>query len=149
MRYVVGVDGSPESRAALRWALDDAERHGATVDVVLAFVYSSAALFAVPEALYWSGTTYEEARKDAEARLDEIIAEALRGRPRPVPIERIATEGGAAERLLQIAEGADVLVVGSRGLGGFRGLLLGSVSQQCVQHAPCPVVVVPSHPRGG
>lgn len=143
MRYVVGVDGSAGSRDALRWAIEEARHHGASIDAVYAFPYSNPAVIGFPEAMYLPETTYEVARKEAETFLDEVVAAVLRGEPAGVGIERIVAEGGAARRLIDTAEGADLLVIGSRGLGGFRGLLLGSVSHQCASHAPCPVVVIP------
>jgi nucleotide-binding universal stress UspA family protein len=73
--------------------------------------------------------------------LRQTVAEAASGHP-TVRVNEIVMEGGAARSLLEVADGADLLVVGSRGRGGFTGLLLGSVSQQCVHHATCPVVVV-------
>jgi nucleotide-binding universal stress UspA family protein len=76
---------------------------------------------------------------------EDKLAAAVRGaraEARDVEMETIAAEGQAAKVLLETAKGADLLVVGSRGLGGFRELLLGSVSQQCAQHATCPVVIV-------
>lgn len=143
MRYVVGVDGSAGSRDALRWAIEEARHHGANIDAVYAFPYATPAFVGFPEAMYVPETTYEVAEKEAETYLDEVVAAVLRGEPAGVEIDRIVTEGGAARRLLEIAERADLLVVGSRGLGGFRGLLLGSVSHQCASHASCPVVVIP------
>ena len=77
----------------------------------------------------------------AEGHLAEALDEA-RAEAREVEIETIAVQGQPARALVEVAKGADLLVVGSRGLGGFRELLLGSVSQQCAQHATCPVVIV-------
>ena len=77
----------------------------------------------------------------AEGHLREAREEA-RAEAREVQIETIAVEGQPAKVLVEVTKGADLLVVGSRGLGGFRELLLGSVSQQCTQHATCPVVIV-------
>ena len=73
----------------------------------------------------------------------DLMIVALSTEELPFPIDAIAVHGSAASALLKTAKGADLIVVGSRGRGGFAGLLLGSVSQQVVQHAPCPVVVVP------
>lgn len=78
----------------------------------------------------------------AEGHLAAAVEEA-RAEARDVQMETIAVEGQAANVLLEVAKGADLLVVGSRGLGGFRELLLGSVSQQCAHHATCPVAIVP------
>jgi nucleotide-binding universal stress UspA family protein len=79
----------------------------------------------------------------AEKFLKETVAEVV-GEGSDVAIEEVTTEGPAAEVLVDAAEGADLLVVGSRGHGGFAGVMLGSVSQQCAQHASCPVVIVRS-----
>ncbi len=85
---------------------------------------------------------FEEYERQARARLDECLA-SLAAELGGVEIEPSTVHGAPARVLLQAAEGATALVVGSRGHGGFVGLLLGSVSQQCSHHAPCPVVVVP------
>lgn len=139
-RIVVGVDGSDGSKAALAWALGAAQRSGATVEAVLAFHYSAAmtpigALPALPR--------FEDAKADATAALETALKESVPD-DNDVAIDRYVHEGPSASVLLKRATHADLLVVGSRGLGGFRGLLLGSVSHQCVTHAPCPVVVVPT-----
>ena len=140
-RIVVGVDGSENSRRALDWALEEARLRQAAVDVVNAWEPPFIVGFGTPpmgETAY-EGTAYEDA---AQSVLDEMTAAAhtadLAG-----PIEKIAVRGAAAGALLEVAKGADMIVVGSRGRGGFAGLLLGSVSQQVAQHAQCPVVVVP------
>lgn len=135
-RIVVGVDGSPESRAALRWAYDEAGRRGATLEVVTVWSFPpmmGAAGMPFPAV---DASVFEEA---ARAGRDEAMAELPDGK---VEVERKLIEGAASWILLHEAKDAAMLVVGSRGLGGFRGLLLGSVSQQCVHHAECPVVVV-------
>ena len=88
------------------------------------------------------GVDVDEFRKLAQAALDRTLAGAGVAAVRRDG-DAVLLEGQPADVLCAEAEDADLLVVGSRGLGGFRGLLLGSVSQQCVHHAPCPVVVVP------
>jgi len=88
----------------------------------------------------------EDVRRAAEKLVESELAElgsALSG----VDVERTVVEGAAAPALIEAAEGADLLVVGSRGRGGFAGLLLGSVGQQCAHHAPCPLVIVPPAKR--
>jgi nucleotide-binding universal stress UspA family protein len=137
-RIVVGVDGSPESREALRWALDEARLRDATVRAVHAWGnpylltpgFGPAEDFQLP-ALH----------EGAEKLLSSAVAEVAGEKP-DVEIEEVAAEGPAGSVLMEQAKGADLLVVGSRGHGGFVGLLLGSVSQQCAQHAPCPVLIV-------
>jgi nucleotide-binding universal stress UspA family protein len=136
-RIVVGADGSEGGHAALRWALEEAELRGAAVDAVLSLrvmpLMASPAVALVPDR--------EEEVDIGRQLLRQTVAEAASGHP-TVRVNEIVMEGGAARSLLEVADGADLLVVGSRGRGGFTGLLLGSVSQQCVHHATCPVVVV-------
>jgi nucleotide-binding universal stress UspA family protein len=141
-RIVVGVDGSSHSDAALRWALREARAHGAALDVVTAwhYPYTTDISGMVPRTV--AGLDVAE---DARKLQDKALEDALLLEPFPggsIEIERIVKQGGAAHVLLEAADGADLLVVGSRGRGGFTGLLLGSVSHQVASHAPCPVVVV-------
>ena len=136
-RIVVGVDGSDGSTAALRWALDEARLRDAKLRVVHAWKYVSDK--AGIAAAYPVG--YEEIERKAREVLTRSIEQA--GPAAEPRVEAILAGGGAVTVLLETAKGADLLVVGSRGRGGFAGLLLGSVSQQCAQHAPCPVVIVP------
>jgi nucleotide-binding universal stress UspA family protein len=140
-RVVVGVDGSDTARKAVRWAAREAKLRGIKLELVSAWeipIYSLAYGYGFPaisEEMMKNLT--EGAEGHLAAALDEARAEA-----RDVEIETIALEGQPAKALVEVAKGADLLVVGSRGLGGFRELLLGSVSQQCAQHATCPVVIV-------
>jgi nucleotide-binding universal stress UspA family protein len=140
-RIVVGVDGSPISKLALRWAVDQARLTSATVDAVIAWQY--------PEAMTgnaWVARLVEEPGFDvlAERELAEAISEVAGSDP-DVTISPVVVEGWPAEVLLNAAEGADLLVVGSRGRGSVRSTVLGSVALHTVTHARCPVVVV--HPR--
>jgi nucleotide-binding universal stress UspA family protein len=144
---VVGVDGSEPARDALAWALAQARLRGSSVRVVCAWsiampVYSGMglAVAGVPE-------LEESFQLAAEQTLRETLA-SLTDEARGLRIETSAVGGMPARVLVDAAQGAELLVVGSRGHGGFTGLLLGSVSQQCAQHAPCPVVVVKDEPRG-
>ncbi|WP_245194624.1 universal stress protein [Kitasatospora phosalacinea] len=134
-RIVVGVDGSPSSVDALRWAVGQAHAVGADVEAVTAWQHLSAP--------GWSGHPDDAdfAAGIARKTLDAAVAEAA-GPGRPVRIAARVVRGGAVASLLAAARGAELLVVGGRGHGGFAGALLGSVGQHCVQHAPCPVVVV-------
>jgi nucleotide-binding universal stress UspA family protein len=157
-RVVVGVDGSPESRKALLWAAQDARRRGAELRVVhvheprlgynpYEVSYASTSSPRNVERLALEERRWREhqrlaARQEAESVLDDLL-EDLPAELRDVPIDRVVREGPRPARLLlDSARTADVLVVGSRGRGGFTGLLLGSVSAQCAQHASCPVVIV-------
>ena len=137
-RIVVGIDGSDTSRHAFEWALDEARLRQATVDAVHAWhmPYSTAYPLTFPVAD--SGAVEE----GAHAVLDRIVDGGdARGLPRPV--ERIVAPGTAARVVLDVAQGADLVVLGSRGLGGFQGLLLGSVTQHVANHLVCPLVVLP------
>ena len=135
---IVGVDGSESSRAALRWAYDEATHHGATLTVL--------ASWHAPTLPTSPGTGFEEGyetlpRRSAMSMLDELVAE-LDDRDPAVDIRTSIEEGNPAEVLIERSKGCDLLVVGSRGHGGFAGMLLGSVSHHLVGHAHCPVVVV-------
>lgn len=128
-RIVVGVDGSPASKAALNWAIRQGARSGAVVEAVIAY--------------YWFPMPVEaiDFRTLARKLVDEAIFEAP-DPGAPVKIVPKVIHGSPAKTLLQEAADADLLVVGSRGHGAVSSALLGSVSHQCVHHAPCPVVVV-------
>lgn len=137
-RIVVGVDGSPGSREALRWALRYAEQFGGEIIGVLAWAPPN---FAEPAPMP-PLLSDDELRTRAEKSLREIIDEVTAALTPSVHIRREVVRGHAARALLDQAENAELLVVGSRGHGGFVGALLGSVSRHCVTHAPCTVVVV-------
>jgi len=137
-RIVVGVDGSPISKKALRWAVDQARLTGATVDAVIAWQ--------IPEAMTgqaWVALLVDEPSFGvlAEKELTEAISEVAGPDP-DVTINPVVVQGWPAEVLLNAAEGADLLVVGSRGRGGFTSALLGSVSQNCAHHATCPLLII-------
>lgn len=137
-RIVVGVDGSRGSETALRWALAQAQLTGATVEAVAA--WQNPAM--IGYSYGWVPTPYEGESIAAETErvLAQTVADVARA---PDRTRTAVTEGPSAEVLLKAATGADMLVVGSRGHGTFAGMVLGSVSQHCVQHAPCAVVVIP------
>jgi nucleotide-binding universal stress UspA family protein len=146
-RIVVGLEGSEGARKALGWAVEEARLRGAKLVALHAWsaplVAPAPALLGAPPPL--DTETLERIRVGAEQLLEhEVDAVDLQG----VDVERLVVEGSAADALLDAARDADLLVVGTRGLGGFTGLLLGSVSQQVSHHAPCPVVIVPP-PRSG
>jgi nucleotide-binding universal stress UspA family protein len=154
---VVGVDGSPGGDAALRWALAEARLRGSRLRVVHAYAEPPALL---TEGGYGVGgvpapsvpvADVEPLRQAAEEQARGLIDQALRrvdGQGDRVEIEVTPAQGPPARTLIESAQGADLLVVGSRGRGGFLGLLLGSVSQQCAQHPPCPVVILPPENEG-
>jgi nucleotide-binding universal stress UspA family protein len=138
---VVGVDGSEGSSRALRWAADEAAARGD--DLTLVHVWERPQAYA-PLGLGAYPIDPEPIQEAAQSVLDGLVEEAAELAP-DVPVRGLLVEGAAAEALLDAARTADLLVVGSRGLGGFRSLLLGSISQQVAHHAPCPVVIVPAH----
>ena len=132
---VVGVDGSENSRRALEWAFEEARLRNARLEVVH--------VWKTPHMAPYELTAYNTKACEEAARrvLDEMVPE--RPSVEPVAVEKILVRGSAARGLLEASKGADLLVVGSRGQGGFAGLLLGSVGHQLACHASCPVVVVP------
>lgn len=135
---VVGVDGSPGAREALRCAFEEARLRGTGVRVVAAWHLPAAAYaggYGPGDAQLYNELE-EEARRYVTAALDDVDVT-------DVETNTVVREGNPASVLLEEAHDADLLVVGSRGLGGFRGLLLGSVGQQCAHHAPCPLMIVP------
>ena len=139
-RIVVGVEGSGGASAALRWALNEARYRDAVVEVVTA--YAPTYVPASPDFNYVPLDPIDlesEVTKMQAAVVDAVLEEMDAAE---VEVRRIILRGRPAETLIEAAEGADMLVVGSRGRGGFRGLLLGSVSQQIAQHGSCPVVIV-------
>lgn len=141
---VVGIDNSIGSQRALEWALEEASRRHATLRLVHAlepwptyYPYSFLAEVARDEGV----------RQEAEDITDKMLTAALDkagGAPSDVTTEFVPRFGTPADILVEEAGDAELLVVGSRGRGGFTGLLLGSVSHQVVAHAHCPVVVIPA-----
>jgi len=142
---VVGIDGSDNADAAFAFAVDEARLRGATLRIV--------AVWEVPATFYGGGggygggfepvdvQVYDGVRGQAQKAAEELVASA-RARADGVECDPVVEEGDAASVLVEQAEGAALLVVGSRGLGGFKSFLLGSVSQKVLHHAPCPVVIV-------
>ncbi|HEX5200498.1 MAG TPA: universal stress protein [Actinoplanes sp.] len=136
-RVVVGVDGSAHSVRALRFAHDAAARRGAVLEVVHTWNPSHLG-FASP--VPWSQDLLDEVAAEATATLRESVRRGGIDRA-AARVRTYLMQGPPAPSLLEVAAGADLLVVGSRGYGGWKGLLLGSVSTQCVTRAPCPVAV--------
>lgn len=135
---LVGVDGSPGSRAALTWAAAEAADHRA--DLVVLIVWEPTVLPPIGSgSLPLSGVPDPNQR--ATEDLLKIIKEEL-GEDPPVLVQPRVTHGNPAEVLIEESAAADLLVVGTRGHGGFAGLVLGSVSQQVAAYAKCPVTVV-------
>jgi nucleotide-binding universal stress UspA family protein len=141
-RIVVGVDGSPSSCEALRWAVQQAALTGSAVDAVIA--WHDPASYAGYGWLI-ADTSYADLGAKA---LGDAVTNTLKD-DSEVTVRQHVVEGHPARVLLDAAEGADLLVVGNRGHGGFAEMLLGSVSQHCVNHSPCPVVVIRGRRRAG
>ena len=134
----MGVDSSDGARRALEWAVAEARLRGAAVEAVHVWqlpYFLSTPLGDLP---IERGDLEDTAQAELDGVVDAIDATGL-----AEPIIRTVAVGNPAGVLLETARDADLLVVGARGHGGFAGLLLGSVSQQVVHHAPCPVVIVP------
>ena len=143
---IVGIDGSAHSRRALEWAIREA---GIRLTPLTVLTVSEAT------ADYWGTLTYpgeedlaEQARKEALEETDRVL-DQLNDQPGPPQVAIQAANGLPAEVLLKAASDmdAEMIVVGSRGAGGFKKLLLGSVSTQLTHHAHCPVMVIPSEDR--
>jgi nucleotide-binding universal stress UspA family protein len=133
-RIVVGVDGSPESRNALRWAARIADAIGARIEAVLVWEFVSS--------YGWSSLPpLSGPHAELEDQLATIVTEVFEGKL-PKGLTSRVLEGSAAASLVAESKNAQLVVVGSRGHGGFAGLLLGSVSAKVAEHANCPVLVV-------
>jgi len=135
---VVGVDGSKCSHSALRFALNEARIRHTKLRIVV--------VWHVPLAAYGAGWAPPPPHlaEDSEAAASEVLAEALQlvMEDGGVEIEQVVREGQPTDVLVEESAEAEMLVLGSRGRGGFRELMLGSVSQQCAHHARCPVTIV-------
>lgn len=149
-RIVVGVDGSDESRNALSWAAEEAKLRQAELEVVYAYEYTPAwqlygyegVSVAQMDAIAAEDEAAQERAQELASELVNELVEEL-GPVEGVKVTPVAiTDRRAAAALVARSENADMLVVGSRGRGGFSGLLLGSVSQQCASHAHCPVTII-------
>ena len=137
-RIVVGVDGSEAAQDALRWAVAEAQARGARLAIVHAWQYP----YFGPTPIAGMVVDLDDLEASARGVLEHAAAEVdLTGLAEPA--ELVLVDRTAAIALVEAAKGADLLVVGTRGRGGFKGLLLGSVSQQLTHHAPCPIVIVP------
>jgi nucleotide-binding universal stress UspA family protein len=138
---VVGVDNSEGAKAALRFAIAEARFRQARLRVIHAWQFDYSIGLSGMQGFLPPGADLGELRQAAESALGAVLDEVMPD-PDALVVERRVVEGAAAQVLVEESRAADLLVVGSRGLGGFTGLLLGSVSQQCSHHAACPVVIV-------
>jgi nucleotide-binding universal stress UspA family protein len=139
---VVGVDNSAGAKEALRFALEKARLRDTTLRAVHSWDYGYIGASGLQAEPVLVGAGLNDAREAAEGELDAAMGEVVCDAVFKVRIERRLLEGKPAQVLIDESRDSELLVVGSRGLGGFSGLLLGSVSQQCAQHAACPVVIV-------
>lgn len=137
-RIVAGVDGSPGGRLALTWALAEASRRGGTVHAVIAWQWDGPAV--TPAVEVHPDATKDRAIQTLSRELDAACADFT---PAPTIISDVV-HGAPAAVLARAASGADLLVLGSHGHGRLRHAVVGSVSEECIRHAPCPVVVVPA-----
>jgi nucleotide-binding universal stress UspA family protein len=145
-RIVVGIDGSPESAAALRWAAEEAKLREASVEAVHVWNYipmTTAADSGLVPMSWTDSAEMVDATHDAASRAAAQEVEDVLGAGHGVTISLV--QGDASEALLETAKGADLLVVGNRGRGAIKELLLGSTSGRVADHAPCPVVIVRAH----
>jgi nucleotide-binding universal stress UspA family protein len=140
-RIVVGVDGSQTSRYALRWAANEAAAHDAELRVVHAWEMQPTGT-AVGRTLTPGGAGGPERQRDDAERLLAEIVEGELSNHENLKVRTSIGRGSPAVVLLEAARDADMVVVGSRGAGGFAGLMLGSVSSKMASHATCPVVIV-------
>jgi nucleotide-binding universal stress UspA family protein len=139
---IVGVDGSEAAGAALDVAAREATLHGAQVRVVTVWQMPVSA-YAVGGGVVFDDETLEALRDEAQHVADDAVARVRQLAP-SLDCTAEVLNGQPAEELLQSSADADLVVIGSRGLGGFKRLMLGSVSDQVVHHATCPVLVVHS-----
>jgi nucleotide-binding universal stress UspA family protein len=140
-KIVVGVDGSAGSLEALRWAARQAQLTGASLHVVTAWAFPK---HGTPFGIVFDLASIADPTTRASEALDRAIIETL-GNHEQIEVRAEVISGDEAPVLLEAAQDADMLVVGNRGRGAIAGMLLGSVSEQCVRHSPCPVVVVRDH----
>lgn len=137
---VVGIDGSEGSKAALSWAIEEARLRRTPLTALTAWsIPPIAVAYGLASAI--DEEFLESVRTAASGLLDDVLA-GFDQEAQGVELHAMVAEGPAVEVLVEASSDAELLVVGSRGLGGFKELLLGSVSHQCAQHAHCPIVIV-------
>jgi nucleotide-binding universal stress UspA family protein len=138
---IVGIDGSAGAHRALDWAMKEAAAHHAHLTVVAVHEVPVNGWTGNPDILGADVPELEKTRRAAEEAVSKAAAQL--GDSRLATVTLHAANGFPAEELIKASRGADLIVVGSRGVGGFSRLMMGSVSDQVVHHAHCPVVVVP------
>ena len=130
---IVGVDGSQTSKVALRWGRVLADALGAELEAITAWEFPVIVTMAGGGVLPGTWVPEDDAREVLRKTIDEVAPGA----------RALVVEGHPANVLIEASDRAEMIVIGTRGLGGFRGALLGSVSSAVSQHAKCPVLVVP------
>jgi nucleotide-binding universal stress UspA family protein len=139
---LVGVDGSPESRAALQWALEEAAHRGARVEAMLAYHQEPMLVPAVPMGLNPYG---EMPRRHPARELHDAVQQARSTMLEAPDVAECVVVGDAANNLIDASKHAELLVIGTRGRGAVREVLSHGVAANCLRHAECPVVVIPPH----
>lgn len=139
---VVGMDGSDHSRRALEWAIREAGLRGAALTVLAVHQVAGNHWTGNPEIYPADQPATEAVRRAAEDAVQQAVSQA--GAPGPASVTVRAVSGLPAQELVAASSDADLVVVGSRGGGGFAKLVLGSVSNQVASHAACPVAVIPA-----
>ena len=139
-KVVVGVDGSDGSLKALRFAIEEARRRGASVEVIHSWrvVYMGEPMGMVP--LQFPAEQFADTAKKVLGDALDSVKDDAKG----VTLVGKVVQGPAAQTLIDAGKSAECIVVGRRGHGGFFGLVLGSVAQQVAYHASCPVVLIPN-----
>ena len=138
----VGVDGSAQSQRALEWAIKEAGLRGAPLTVLAVHEVAGNYWTGSPEVYPADAPATEKMRQAAQDAVQKTVDAA--GAPGPASVTVRAVSGIAAQEMISASKDSDLVVVGSRGGGGFARLMLGSVSNQVVNHATCPVVVIPA-----
>ncbi|MCL4423376.1 MAG: universal stress protein [Actinobacteria bacterium] len=137
-RIVVGIDGSEEASRALQWAIEEARLRSAVLEIVSTWYLPGYGWGDVTPAPGDPGLQFAA---NARGMVEEAASQARLALP-GIEVVATALEGSPAAVLVELSKDAGLLVVGSRGRGGFKGLLMGSVSQECTAHAHCPIVIV-------
>jgi nucleotide-binding universal stress UspA family protein len=139
---LVGVDGSGHSQRALEWAAKEAALRNTSL-TVLTLHQTVAGFWGGPLHYQGDNTLVQKAAEAAKAATEQVVASL--GDSKPASVHVTAVEGFPAEEILNAGADADIIVLGSRGGGGFARMLLGSVSSQVAEHADVPVLIMPSH----
>ncbi len=137
-KIVVGVDGSPGSVEAMKWAVDEARLRGAELHAAIG--WDPYAYVVIPDGA--TTTDWDHLQDEARAKLEHVINEVIPDPAERDAVVRVVVEGHPTPMLQKLSQDADLIVVGARGHGGFMGLLLGSTSDQIVKHSACSVAVV-------